>query len=77
MEPIDIGGQTAHGEPYKPLPMIRIDDQVVTCWRLSWRERLAILFRGVLWHYQIAPMSIQPVYMSTEPEHKGDNDDSK
>jgi len=27
-----------------------IEGRVTCCWRFSWRERLAILFRGVLWH---------------------------
>jgi hypothetical protein len=35
---------------YIPLPAYRYDDgTVVTRWRLSWRERLAVLFGGSIW----------------------------
>ena len=35
---------------YNPLPAFADDDgTVVTCWRLSWRERLRILFSGRFW----------------------------
>jgi hypothetical protein len=36
---------------YLPLPAVRIpgpDGTVITRWRLSWRERLTVLFRGNL-----------------------------
>lgn len=37
---------------YLPLPAFRKESpegEVVTCWKLSWRERLRILFFGELW----------------------------
>lgn len=37
---------------YQPLPAFRADTpngEVVTCWRLSFRERLRILFKGEVW----------------------------
>ena len=37
-------------EEYQKLPAFRTSDgQVTSCWRLSWRERLALLIRGRLW----------------------------
>jgi hypothetical protein len=40
--------------PYRALPCHRFTDdpsgRIAFCWSLSWRERLAVLFRGVLWH---------------------------
>lgn len=39
---------------YQPLPAHRYADspggEIVCCWRLTWRERLAVLWRGVVWH---------------------------
>ena len=35
---------------YQPLPVYKGEDGlVVSCWKLSWRERAKILFTGKLW----------------------------
>ena len=35
---------------YLPLPAFKSEEgEVVTCWKLSWRERFRILFFGELW----------------------------
>lgn len=37
---------------YLPLPAHRVQDPtgtVITCWGLSWRERLKVLFTGRIW----------------------------
>lgn len=35
---------------YLPLPAFRADDgMVISCWELTWRERLKIIFTGRLW----------------------------
>ena len=34
---------------YQALPAQRAGDMVVTCWALTWRERIEILVRGRLW----------------------------
>ena len=31
------------------LPALRIDDYTISCWSMTWRERLAVLFKGVVW----------------------------
>lgn len=55
MELIEFPEQTiiiAKDQPeYLPLPA-HIDAQhiVTCCWRLSWKERLRILFTGLIWH---------------------------
>ena len=43
-----------HQPEYERLPA-HIDKRdphgtLTCCWRLTWRERLAVLFRGALWH---------------------------
>ena len=35
---------------YLPLPAYRDEyGRVITCWQLSWKERIEILFKGKLW----------------------------
>lgn len=35
---------------YLPLPAFRDEDgQVITCWKLSFKERIQVLFSGKLW----------------------------
>lgn len=51
MTPVQFRGTNitfGEGQPqYKPLPAFMADDgTVVTCWRLTWRERLRLLFTG-------------------------------
>ena len=58
MRPVEFEGQTtvfAKDQPqYLPLPAKRDEDgMVTTCWVLSLRERLAVLFRGRLWLQQL------------------------
>lgn len=38
---------------YLALPALRFGDlegRIACCWSLSWRERLRVLFTGVVWH---------------------------
>ena len=56
MEPIEFEGHNvvyAKDQPeYKPLPAYKFntpEGEVVTCWKLSFRERIRILFTGKLW----------------------------
>lgn len=55
MTPVKFPGSNvvfAENQPeYLPLSAHKGDDGVVTfCWRLTLRERFALLFRGLLWH---------------------------
>jgi len=37
---------------YLPLPAHKFKDsqgRIAFCWKLNWRERLAVLWRGVIW----------------------------
>ena len=43
------------------LPAHRSGDQTISCWKLSWLERLNVLFRGVAWVYvygQCPPVAV-------------------
>lgn len=58
----------ANQPPYKPLPAWRSEDgTVVSRWRLSWTERLRILFFGDLWLTQLTFNNrLQPVKLTVE-----------
>ena len=32
-----------------PLPALRHDNGIISCWKMSWRERIKVLFTGVIW----------------------------
>lgn len=60
-----------HQPEYEKLPAhIAKNDPngtVTCCWRLSWRERLLVLLRGVIWHQVLTfHNSLQPQLLSTE-----------
>lgn len=57
MDLIEFPEQTvviAKNQPqYRPLPAHQFKDAsgtIAFCWRLTWSERLRVLFTGVLWH---------------------------
>lgn len=58
MKPIEFPEQNivlGKDQPqYQPLPAYRGDDQVITCWQLSLRDRIKLLFTGKLWLRQLA-----------------------
>lgn len=57
---------------YQPLPALRLPDGSVTsCWALSWRERLKLLFTGRLWFTQLTfGALLQPQLPQTDrPSH--------
>jgi hypothetical protein len=60
MNPIEFKGQTAvlgKNQPYRPLPVhINRDGgnyPVTSCWKLTFRERVKLLFTGRLWLQQL------------------------
>lgn len=55
MTPIEFEGcntTIAKDQPqYIPLPALSLHGGDVTfCWRLTWKERIKLLFTGTLWH---------------------------
>lgn len=56
-------------QEYQPLPALKIDSpegEIVSCWGLSFRERIRVLFTGRIW---VSLMSfnrpLTPSYLST------------
>jgi hypothetical protein len=57
---------------YRPLPALVMDDgEIITCWGLSFKDRLKILFTGKIWLNVLTfNKPLQPLLMSVDkPEH--------
>lgn len=75
MKPISFTEQTiviAENQPqYLPFPAHRFagdtEGRIACCWQLTWRERFAVLWRGVVWH-QILTFNkpLQPQLLTAE-----------
>ena len=57
MIPIEFPEQTMvwakNQPPYLPLPAFTNETETISCWRLTWRERLRVLLFGRLWLRQM------------------------
>lgn len=57
MKPIEFPEQTMvwakDQPPYQPLPAYVNETETISCWRLTWRERLRVLVGGRLWLRQM------------------------
>lgn len=57
MTPIEFPEQTMvwakNQPPYLPLPAYTNERETISRWRLTWRERLVVLWRGDLWLRQM------------------------
>lgn len=57
MKPIDFPQRNKiwaeHQKEYLPLPAYSNQDETITCWQLTWRERFRIFIGGVLWLRQL------------------------
>jgi hypothetical protein len=62
----------AENQPeYFPIPVWKRPDdpegQIIICWKFTWRERLAILFNGILWHHVLTfNKQLQPMALGTD-----------
>lgn len=78
MKPVDFLGRThmmaESQEEYVTLPVRCIADEFGTttsCWKLSLRERLRVLFTGVIWHHTLTfGRSYPPTIIETEDSYK-------
>lgn len=71
MIPIEFPEQTIiwakNQPPYLPLPAYTDDQQTISCWSLTWGERLKIFLAGILWLRQLNfGAALQPQAPSVE-----------
>ena len=84
MDLIEFPEQTvviAKDQPeYLPLPAHRFSDdphgRIACCWRMTWRERLRVLWTGLVWHEVLTfGKALQPQRLSTQkPDMSANND---
>jgi hypothetical protein len=48
------------------LPVHCGSGQIISCWRLSWRERVRLLVSGRIWLHVLAERTHAPVLLATE-----------
>lgn len=57
MKPVEFPQQTTvwakNQPPYLPLPAYTNDKETISCWKLTLRERIKLLFGGRLWLRQM------------------------
>lgn len=74
MKPIKFKEQNctfAENQPeYQPLPALKLNDQegnVISCWKLSFIERIRILFTGKIWmNLMMFGQPLTPSYLATK-----------
>lgn len=59
-------------EECKPLPVWTDGNQCVSCWKLTWRERLSALFLGKTWLVVVSGYTQPPVYVTAAKEYLKD-----
>jgi hypothetical protein len=58
------------GEQVSDLPVCRDGHQVVSCWRLSWADRLRALVTGRAWLLVLTPLTHAPVCVTADRPFK-------
>jgi len=71
MKPVafkEMNGTAAKDQPeYSPLPMFRNESEVISCWKMTLRERLKVLFTGNVWlHLQMGDRAITPSLLQVD-----------
>jgi len=76
MKPIEFKNQNivfAKDQPeYQPLPALKLDGisgEVISCWHLSFKERIKILFTGNIWACLVTfKKPLTPMMLSVDRE---------
>ena len=72
MKPIEFKEQNVvYGKDqpeYMPLPALKFDDgAVVTCWKLSWKEVIKLVFTRKVWHSMLTfNKPLQPTLLTID-----------
>jgi len=78
MKPIEFEGQTVilqkpsnmTDEECSPLPILRLDGTCISCWRMTWKERLKALFTGCVWMGILSGHTQPPCYVAIDKPFK-------
>jgi len=72
MKPIEFKEQNVvfakDQKEYQPLPALKFEDgEVLTCWKLSWKELLRVVFTRKIWVAQLSFNNpLQPQFVTTD-----------
>ena len=78
MTPIEFKGQTLvlkrpdnmSDEECSSLPIARLENTCISCWQMSWRERIEVLLTGKVWLGVLSGQTQPPVYVTVERPFK-------
>jgi hypothetical protein len=62
-------------EGVDPLPIWSDGEQCVSCWKMSWRERLSVLIFGRVWLAVLSGRTQPPVYVQASKDYLEECDD--
>lgn len=74
MKPIEFEEQNVvfakDQKEYQPLPALKFEDgTVVTCWKLSWKEVIKLVFTRKVWHAMLTfNKPLQPTLLTVNKE---------
>ena len=72
MKPIEFKEQNVvyakDQKEYQPLPSLKFEDgEVLTCWKLSWKELFRVVFTRRIWVAQLSfNKPLQPQFVTTD-----------
>lgn len=72
MKPIEFKEQNVvygkYQPEYMPLPALKFEDgKVVTCWKLSWKEVIKLVFTRKVWHSTLTfNQPLQPTFLTID-----------
>lgn len=58
-----------------PLPVWTDGEQCVSCWKMSWRERLSALIFGRVWMAVLSGYTQPPVWIGVQRDYLKERDD--
>jgi hypothetical protein len=53
-------------EECAPLPILNLGDTCISCWQMSWRERLKALLTGKIWLGILSGQTQPPCYVAVD-----------
>jgi hypothetical protein len=74
MKPIEFEGQTKvlqrpsgmTEEECGSLAILNLDNTCISCWKMTWRERIKALFTGKIWLGVLSGQTQPPVYCAVD-----------
>lgn len=49
-----------------PLPILRLQGTCISCWKMSWRERIKCFWQGYIWIGVLSGNTQPPIYVAID-----------